>query len=664
MAVAVFKPRDPVGQLFVVVTLLGVLILVFWLLAELGLAWANMLMATAVVLVGPPLVHLHTLFPDRVQFGGKRVLLVGLYLAGLALVLLSNASDLAYYLHPESERVWLASLPTTQVNEAFFLLCLLLSLALLVRGRFFADSEMSRRRANLVLLGTALAMLPLVVLVVLPQLFAAPYLVPTWLPLLALVLIPLSYAYGMYRHDLLKLDRVVNRTMVFSLLGLTLTGLYVGISLAVRRLLPDASPGILTGADAALFVDLVLLANPLKQRTQIAVDRALYGGWYNYQSFIASTSVALRDALDVPGVGQVLERHLRGTMHFKALALLLLGPQAQAFSRRGGQGFAEAAVIGRKGVLARLLLDSGQPMGHAAVCDRLSAESAAGQQLAAWSQAGAQVWAPLVQQEELIGLLVLGGKRGDDLITQGDLEIVDTLAQQTAVAIRRLQLVDNLQGRVEEVQALGRQILAFQERNQHRLSRELHDLVYQRLVVAKMSLERTQNSFVSENITEAHGILLELAVYIRSIMFELRTPDWEDTDLRTELEDYALAFEDREGLPVHLQASGDDPGASVPDGLRTAVYRIFQESLTNVWKHARAQQIEARLDLRPDRVCLEVNDDGVGFEVLPHLGKYVGKGHLGLVSMRERAEEVGGTCTVESEPGKGTRVRVEIPLTA
>jgi signal transduction histidine kinase len=182
--------------------------------------------------------------------------------------------------------------------------------------------------------------------------------------------------------------------------------------------------------------------------------------------------------------------------------------------------------------------------------------------------------------------------------------------------------------------------------------------------VAKNSLERTQEVFVPEQIARAHLTLLELAGYVRSITFELRAPEWEDTDLRAALEDYALAFEDNEGLPVLFQASGDDPGDWMSDELRTTVYRIFQESLTNVCKHAHAQQIAVTLDLQPDRVCLEVCDDGVGFEASPHLGKQVGKGHLGLIGMRERAEDVGGSCDVESGPGQGTRVFVEIPLSS
>lgn len=664
MAVLALKPRDVVAQLFVLIALLGTLILVVWLIADLGLAWANMLMAAVAVLLGPLFVHFHTLFPERSEFKGKGALLGSLYAVALILLSVSITSDLAYYLWLDSGGEWRSSRPLTPVIEAFFFLCLLIGLILLLRARLVGTSETSRRRAAVVFFGTALALMPFMVLIVIPHIFSAPYLVSTWLTLLALVLIPLSYVYAMYRRDLMKLDGTINRTVVFYVLALSLVGLYVGISLGVRRFVPDASSGTITLTNAMLFIGLVLLVNPLKQRTQIAVDRVLYGGWYNYQSFISRTSEALRDALDVPTISQLLQRHVGGIMRFKAVALLLPDQQSHTFHVRGGRGFDDTLTASPQGEVARFLLDAGKPVDHAALCDRFEGEPAAWQELAAWSEPGARMWVPLVQQDELMGLLVLGSKKADDFVTQGDLDILDTLAQQVANAIRRQQLVERLQGHVEEVQALGRQILALQERNQHRLSRELHDLVLQRIFVVRHLLEQTQEIFMPEKVEEASDTLLELADYLRSIMFELRAPAWDDTDLPTAVEDYALSFEDRQGLPILFQACGDDPGDLIPDEVRTAVYRIFQESLNNAWKYAGAEQVEVTLDLQKDRLHLEVRDDGVGFEVPAHLGGYVGKGRLGLVSMRERAEEVGGTCRIESGLGQGTRIVVDVPLPA
>jgi signal transduction histidine kinase len=106
-------------------------------------------------------------------------------------------------------------------------------------------------------------------------------------------------------------------------------------------------------------------------------------------------------------------------------------------------------------------------------------------------------------------------------------------------------------------------------------------------------------------------------------------------------------------VAVVFEKNGDGDGRSVPEEVGLVLYRILQESLNNAKKHARAEEVEIAPDLQPDRVILEVRDDGVGFEV---------PAHLGLIGMWERAAQVGGSFDVESQPGQGTRVLVGIPL--
>ena len=115
-------------------------------------------------------------------------------------------------------------------------------------------------------------------------------------------------------------------------------------------------------------------------------------------------------------------------------------------------------------------------------------------------------------------------------------------------------------------------------------------------------------------------------------------------------------------MPVAFEARGNSGGAAVPEEIKLAVYRIFQESLNNARKHAEAQQVEAILDVQPDCVRLEVHDDGVGFEVPTHLGGWIDANRLGLLGMRARAKELGGDLKVISQPGHGTGIVVSVPL--
>ncbi len=124
----------------------------------------------------------------------------------------------------------------------------------------------------------------------------------------------------------------------------------------------------------------------------------------------------------------------------------------------------------------------------------------------------------------------------------------------------------------------------------------------------------------------------------------------------------ARVFQRRRQISVAFESNGDGGDVEVPENIRVAVFRIMQESLNNARKNAQAETIRVTLDLQPKRVRLDVQDDGVGFDVPPFLGAYVDDGHLGLVSMREWAEEVDGHLQLESGSEGGTRVLLEIPL--
>jgi signal transduction histidine kinase len=269
------------------------------------------------------------------------------------------------------------------------------------------------------------------------------------------------------------------------------------------------------------------------------------------------------------------------------------------------------------------------------------------------------MWVPLVQQDRLMGILVLGSKIADEFFAKQDHHALGTLAHQAAVSLARAQLVDRLQGQIHEIQALTKQVIALQERNQKRLSQELHDDVAQDLAFVLRLLEEPVEIHSPRKIIGARDVIQHALDRLRDLMFELRPPNLGD-DLEKALKEYVASFRRRRNLPVVLHTNGN--GVSVPREVRIALFRICQEGLNNALRHAEAGQVEVRLDLQDRGVRLVVQDDGVGFEVPAHLGSFIDQQHLGLVGMRERAEGVGGSFRLESQPGQGTRISVDVPL--
>jgi hypothetical protein len=243
------KPRDSMAQSFVLLTLLATVTIVIWSMADLGVLWANQWMGVLASAIGPLFVHFHTLFPERSDFRGKKALLGSLYGTGVLLAALYLSSGTAFFSGFYRQLHLDAWPPADTLIRAHFILCLFAGLALLARAYRTTTSEKSRRQITIVALGTGLALLPLVVLILVPQMLFTHYLVPSWIPFLMLACSPASYFYAIYRHNLMKLDRAVNRTVVYSLLTLTLILLYLGLEWTIRWLAPATHIGLVRVVD-------------------------------------------------------------------------------------------------------------------------------------------------------------------------------------------------------------------------------------------------------------------------------------------------------------------------------------------------------------------------------------------------------------------------------
>ena len=204
----------------------------------------------------------------------------------------------------------------------------------------------------------------------------------------------------------------------------------------------------------------------------------------------------------------------------------------------------------------------------------------------------------------------------------------------------------------------ARQAAVLEERQ--RLARELHDSVTQSLYGISLQAEAASRAMtagdpapVASNLQEIRETTQEALGEMRLLLFELRPPLLEERGLFGALQSRLGAVESRAGLVTELHG---DASARLNPETEQELYRLAQEALNNVLKHAHARHVTVRLDVSADRAILEVADDGIGFE--PELRN---GGGFGLPGMRERAERLGGTLQVESTTGTGTRVCVEVP---
>ncbi len=237
---------------------------------------------------------------------------------------------------------------------------------------------------------------------------------------------------------------------------------------------------------------------------------------------------------------------------------------------------------------------------------------------------------------------------------------------------RLRQLNDTLEHRNAELAALNRslcdlssQILHVQEEERKRISRELHDEAGQKLTAINMNLSVLQRggnvdaARFKKTIAETQNLLQQTMETLHRFASELRPAMLDELGLLPALRSYLKGLAERTGLRVNIRASAE--AENLDSDQKTVLFRVAQESLTNVAKHAQASQVGLTLRKITHGFQMEIKDDGKSFQVDRQLSAN-GKKRLGLLGMRERVRLVNGRFAVESAPGKGTTVRVVIPL--
>jgi len=225
------------------------------------------------------------------------------------------------------------------------------------------------------------------------------------------------------------------------------------------------------------------------------------------------------------------------------------------------------------------------------------------------------------------------------------------------VATRRAPDAADLSTRVAR-DAVARVVDA-QELERKRLARELHDETGQALTSVLLGLKEVEDAHDSAELREATARLRKLLVEtlqdVRRLAVELRPKALDDFGLVAALERLGQTFGEKTGIPVEVEAMLGD--ARLPPEVETALYRIVQEALTNVVKHARASRVSVFLRRKDDTVAALIEDDGIGFSAEDTLN-----GGWGIVGMRERIGLLDGRLEVESSPERGTSVVAEVPI--
>ncbi len=263
------------------------------------------------------------------------------------------------------------------------------------------------------------------------------------------------------------------------------------------------------------------------------------------------------------------------------------------------------------------------------------------------SALGSFMGVPLLSGEGVLGAFYLFGRTGAPAFTAADQEAAQMLASHAILAIENARLYER-----------SRELTVIEERN--RLARELHDAVSQTLF-SMVFTARSAATLLERDTDAARGQVADLQQLaqdaqreMRSLIFELRPAEIEREGLVSTLTKHVDVLRRVYGPEIELAVAGECRLASQAE---KEVFRITQEALSNALKHSGAHRVSIRLSMDGDRVSLEVQDDGKGFDTLAAGGQT----RFGLTSMRERVQLLGGVIAIDSAPGRGTTVSVEVP---
>jgi signal transduction histidine kinase len=380
---------------------------------------------------------------------------------------------------------------------------------------------------------------------------------------------------------------------------------------------------------------------------------------------LAEIGHLLSQSLDAAEVGQRVVAHVRRLLKIRAAALYQLDPATGMLVTLAAENDYGAATTPWRALplgmgVVGLALQTRQPVATANILTdpRLTIPAAVRASLER-TPVRAVLALPLLRDGQVIGALSLGDDAGRTFDAEA-LALVQLFAAHAATAFANAQLYTAVQTGQERLQDLSRKLLEAQEAERRRMAHELHAEAGQLLASVHLALETTISGLPPQFRAGFHQVrshLDAIETQLRRLAHELRPTILDDLGLLPALQGLAHRVAERTGLSIHMDSALK--GRLAP-AVETALYRIMQEGLTNIAKHAAATHVDLQLWRDDERVHGLLRDDGRGFAVEPMMGQTRPRG-LGLLGIQERLEALGGTLQISSAPGQGTTLQITLP---
>lgn len=416
----------------------------------------------------------------------------------------------------------------------------------------------------------------------------------------------ISLGLGVLRYRLYDVDRVISRTVVYVLLTVGVFATYLLVVVGVGFLVPDASSqGLALGATALVAVAF----EPVRRRLQAIVNRLVFGQRDEPYAVLARLGDAMTEAGSPAKTLQTVVDTVGASLRLPWVAIELAQRDGQVVRAEHGSRVDEAEPVSL----------------------------------------------PLVHADVEVGRLRAAPRSTGASLAKADRRILEDVAHQAGAVAATARITADLQ-RTREQLVLAR------EEERRRIRRDLHDGLGPSLAAQALALGAATDR-LADDPERARELLdslktdtQELVADIRRLVHDLRPPALDELGLAGALVAHVAQVDGSGNVAMRI-GTEPDPLPQLSAAVEAAAWRITREALTNVMRHAEASRCTITLTARDEVLAVEVVDDGIGLPVVPRTG-------VGLQSMRDRAEELGGTFTATDAPEGGTVVEASLPITA
>jgi signal transduction histidine kinase len=375
-----------------------------------------------------------------------------------------------------------------------------------------------------------------------------------------------------------------------------------------------------------------------------------------------SLSVATGDALQTPAILDTLESLLQEQLALPGGVILLHDRARDQWRVRRHWGATPALLAAfRREALAAGHLEAVYKRQETLFLADATGERPWSQLLAERPSWQSVLAVPLLAKNDALGLFCIFTQTP---FSREKITFFETVGREVGVALHNARLFRETQISRKRLQRLAQKIFSTQEEERQRVARALHDEAGQALTGLKITLEMVRDELPAahsarEKLSEAIKLAESTMGQIRDLAHDLRPAALDNLGLNTTLRSFCRDFAKRTHLQIEYRGTEASP---LPDAVEICLYRLLQEALTNVARHAAAERVTVTLRRDDATVSLSVKDDGRGFDVAAVMEAAQGEHGIGLSGMTERVESVGGQLVIESEPGAGTRLVAWIPL--